>query len=186
MAYDGRDLEIMVKGPVHNNFGWLLDRFIVGIAVELGITHRGLGETTWIRPEVERGLEADQCYIFDAAKLAVVRDALARKVNDVAAYPNPDLAVEVDISRPQADRLSIYAALQVPELWVFDGETLSIEHLGADGKYFDAGRSRFLPVAADEVQRWLVDEDTWDTGAWEERVRAWARQELAGRLAAGW
>ena len=94
--------------------------------------------------------------------------------------------VEVDISRPQADRPSICAALQVPELWVFDGETMSIEHLGADGRYFAVGRSRFRPVAAEEVQRWLVDEDTWGTGAWEERDRAWARQELAGRRAGGW
>ncbi len=80
----------MVKGPVRHNFGWLLDRLIVAIASALGITHRGRGETTCIRPEFERGLEADQCYIFDAAKLGVVIDALARKINDLAPYPNPD------------------------------------------------------------------------------------------------
>ena len=69
MAFDGKDLEIMVKGPVHDNYGRLLDRFITAIAAALGISHRGLGETTWIRPELERGLEADQCYVFDPAKL---------------------------------------------------------------------------------------------------------------------
>jgi Uma2 family endonuclease len=114
MANDGMDLEIMAKGPVHDNDGRLLDRFITAIASVLGVPLRGLGETTWIRPEMERGLEADQCYVFDPAKLAVVRVLLARKDNEVAAYPNPDLAVEVDISRPQADRPGIYAALQVP------------------------------------------------------------------------
>ena len=184
MAYDGRDLEIMVKGPVHDNYGRLLDRFIIAIAAALQIPRRGLGETTWIRPELERGLEADQCYVFDPAKLSDVQDRLARKDNDVAGYPNPDLAVEVDLSRPQADRPGIYAALQVPELWVFDSEVVTIEHLGADGRYFDSGRSRWLPVSADEVTRWLVEEDTRDTEVWEERVRAWAREELAGRMEA--
>ena len=174
MAFDGKDLEIMVKGPVHDNYGRLLDRFITAIAAALGISHRGLGETTWIRPELERGLEADQCYVFDPAKLAVVNELLARRENDVAAYPNPDLAVEVDLSRPQADRPGIYAALQVPELWRFDGEIVSIEQLGSDGRYVDTGRSRWLPVTADEATLWLDREDTRDMVAWEGRVRAWA------------
>ena len=55
MAYDGKDLEIMVKGPVRHNYGRLLDRFITAIAAVLSIPHRGLGETTWIRPKIERG-----------------------------------------------------------------------------------------------------------------------------------
>ena len=172
MAYDGKDLEIMVKGPVHDHYGRLLDRFITAIATTMGIAHRGLGETTWIRPEIERGLEADQCYVFDPAKLALVQELLARKENDIAGYPNPDLAVEVDISRPQADRPGIYAALQVPELWTFDGEIMSIAQLSG-GHYIDTGRSRWLPIAAQDVTRWLVEEDTGDTIAWEARVRAW-------------
>ena len=53
MAYDGKDLEIVVKGPVHDHYDRLLDRFITAIAATMGIAHRGLGETTWIRPEIE-------------------------------------------------------------------------------------------------------------------------------------
>ncbi len=182
VAYDGRDMEIMVKGPVHNDYAWLLDRFVTVVAAALELPFQPLGGTTWIRPELERGLEADQCYMFDAVKLALVRELLARKDNDVAGYPNPDLAVEVDISRPQADRPSIYAALQVPELWVHDGESVTIERLGVGGKYCDSGQSRFLPVSADEVTRWLLDEDRSDKAVWEDRLRAWAREELTGRL----
>ncbi len=181
VAYDGRDMEIMVKGPIHNDYAWLLDRFVTTVTAVLQIPFQPMGETTWIRPEVERGLEADQCYVFDLAKLARTRELLSRKVNDVAGYPNPDLAVEVDLSRPQADRPSIYAALQVPELWVFDGEMVTIQHLSADGKYVDVGQSVFLPVSAKEVTRWVADEDTSEKRTWEERLRAWAAAELAGR-----
>ena len=110
MAYDGKDLEIMVKGPVHDHYSHFLDRLIQVTAGVRRIRRVSLGETTWIRPEIERGLEADRCYLFDPAKLAVVRDLLRRVENDVALYPNPDLAVEIDISRPQADRPGIYAA----------------------------------------------------------------------------
>jgi len=101
-----------------------------------------------------------------------VKELLARKENDIAGYPNPDLAVEVDISRPQADRPGIYAALQVPELWTFDGEIMSIAQLSG-GHYIATGRSRWLPISAHDVTRWLVEEDTGDTIAWEARVRAW-------------
>jgi Uma2 family endonuclease len=181
VAYDGRDMEIMVKGPIHNDYARIIDRFVTVVAALMSIPHRGLGETTWIRPEIERGLEADQCYVFERAKLARLRDLLARKDNDVAGYPNPDLAIEVDLSPPQTDRPSIYAALQVPELWVFDGEILVIQHLSADGKYLDIGASQFLPVSADQVMRWVRNEDTEDMAAWEERLRAWATTELAGR-----
>ena len=173
MAYDGKDLEIMVKGPVHDHYGRLLDRLITAVAVVLGIRRQALGETTWIRPEIERGLEADQCYVFDAGKLAVVDELLCRNENDVAGYPNPDLAVEVDISRPQTDRPAIYAALEVPELWTFDSERVTIAQL-LGGQYVDTGRSRWIPVTASDATRWLVSEDTRDMDAWEERVRAWA------------
>jgi Uma2 family endonuclease len=181
VAYDGRSMEIMVKGPIHNDYARIFDRFITVVAEVLAISFEPLGETTWIRPEVERGLEADQCYIFDPAKLALVRDLLARRDNNIAGYPNPDLAVEVDLSTPQADRPSIYAALKVPELWVFDGETVNIQHLSVDGNYFDAGQSRFLPVYAEEATRWVVEEEVRPKRAWEERLRAWAAAELAGR-----
>ena len=108
MAYDGRNLEIMVTGPVHDDYGWFLDRFINVVARVVGVRRRALGKTTWIRPEIERGIEADQCYVFDPAKVSAVSELLARKENDVALYPNPDLAVDVDISRPQTDRPAIY------------------------------------------------------------------------------
>ena len=173
MAYDGKDLEIMVTGPMHEDYGWLLDRLITVVAGVAGIRYRPLGKTTWIRPELERGLEADQCYVFDPAKLAAVRALRHPKVNDVAGYPNPDLAVEVDISRPQVDRPAIYAAFQVPELWTFDGSVATIAELSG-GRYADTGRSRWIPITAADATRWLVAEDTNDLAAWEDRLRAWA------------
>jgi len=176
MAYDGKDLEIMVKGPIHDYYGDLVHRLITVVASVLGIRRLSLGETTWIRPAIERGLEADQCYVFEPDKIAVVRDLRRRVVNDVADYPNPDLAVEVDISQPQADRAAIYAALEVPELWTFDGKIVTMAQLGSDGRYVDTGQSRWVPITATDATRWLVAEDASDPDEWEERVRAWAER----------
>ena len=87
MAYDGEDLEIMTKGPKHEDFRELLGRIVTEVAVELNIPQKCLGETTWKRPELSRGLEADQCYYFQPEKLAAAARAKARGSNDVADYP---------------------------------------------------------------------------------------------------
>src|SRR5437763_4459452 len=115
--------------------------------------------------------------------LAAVAKARARKSDDIADYPNPDLAIEIDISPSQIDRPGIYAALQVTELWRFDDETVVIEQLGPDGSYAAIESSRFVSIRPDEVVRWIVVEDSVDRNAWERRLRAWIRAELAGRRA---
>ena len=56
-----------------------------------------------------------------------------------------------------------------------------IEQLGPDGLYVAAESSRFLPIKAGEITRWLVEEDATDKLAWERRLRAWIRSELAPR-----
>ncbi len=181
LAYDGKDLEIMVTGPLHDDFADLLDAFFKAVAGSLGVRHKPQGQTTWKRPEIEKGLEADRCYYIDPVKIAAALAARKAGSNDVKDYPNPDLAIEVDISPPEANRLSIYAAMRVAELWTFDGTTLTIRRLGEDGRYHAVERSGFLPLRADEVPRWLLDEDISDYEAWMQRIRAWARKTLKNR-----
>ena len=102
---------------------------------------------------------------------------------DGADYPNPDLGIEVDISPSKIDRPGIYAALRVAEVWRFDGERrqIIIERLGDDGAYHPVESSVFLPVSAEEVERWVLTEDYRDGSAWARRLRAWARAELVPR-----
>src|SRR5437868_7119318 len=59
LAYDGKDLEIMTKGRAHEVFRDLLGRLVIAITDDLHIPSRAGGETTWKRPEIERGLEGD-------------------------------------------------------------------------------------------------------------------------------
>ena len=181
LAYDGKDLEIMTKGFIHEGYRGFFGRLVGALTFELRIRSRDLGETTWKRPEIARGLEGDLCYYFTARKLAAAARAWARKSDKIADYPNPDLAIEIDISPSEVDRPAIYAALKVPEVWRFDVESLVIEQLQKDGAYAPVESSRFLPVRAEEVYRWLEVEDTSDELAWEERLREWIRAELAPR-----
>ncbi len=181
LAYDGKDLEIMTVGPNHEDAKEMLGRFVNAITFELKIRCRGLGQTTWKRPELLRGLEADLCYFLDLEKLAAVVRARLHKSNKVDDYPNPDIAIEIDISPSQIDRPSVYRALAVSEVWRFDGHSLVIEVLGPDGSYKPVEFSRFLRVRTTEVVRWIVEEDFSDELEWESRLREWARNELSTR-----
>jgi Uma2 family endonuclease len=111
-------------------------------------------------------------------KIAAALAARESGSNDVSDYPNPDLAIEVDISPPEANRISIYESMSIAEVWIFDGSKLSILRLGEDGRFHDSEISRFLPIEASQVPRWLLDEDLSDYEAWVQRVRSWAVSEL--------
>ena len=180
IAFDGKDIEMMTLGPFHERQKSLVDWFIMIVASELRIRRQPMASTTWKRKKLKRAIESDACYYFDPSKLAAVAAALHS--DDVDLYPNPDLAVEVDISPPKIDRPGIYAALQVPEFWRVRNRAVSIEQLGPDGTYVPAPRSRFLPVRPEDVTRWVFNEDSTDLVEWEERLREWVRAEVDPRV----
>ena len=183
VAYDGKDVELMNVGPVHDSYSEILGLFVNLIAEELQIDLRGARSTTWRRRKLKRGIEADLSYYVDAAKVAAFDAALARRSGKIKDYPNPDLAVEVDISRPKIDRQGIYAALQVSEVWRVFEEHVSIEQLQSDGKYVAAVSSRFLSVTPDDVERWVLREGARGSVTWKQRLREWVRNELGPRTA---
>ena len=181
--YDGKDLEIMSPSALHDGDKKLFGQLVEAIAQELEIPYQGFGQTTWKRPEVSRGLEADECYYFTPEKIAAATAAKSRRSREVADYPNPDLGIEVDLSPSRIDRPGIYAALQVSEVWRFEGEIgqVIIERLGEDGSYHPVEASALLLIRAEEVRRWVIEEDSSDQSAWARRLRAWARAELVPR-----
>ena len=182
LAFDGKDLEVMTTGPFHEDLKELSGSFVKEVAVELDVDYRGLGQTTWKRSDLRRGLEADLCFYFDRAKLAASEEARERKSNDVADYPVPDLAVEIDISPSKVDRPGIYAAMKVPEIWRFHDDTVSILQLTPAGDYVESDTSMWLWIRADEIKRWVLGEDSRKLVMWTHRLRAWLESEIYPRV----
>jgi Uma2 family endonuclease len=182
--YDGKDVELMSLSGFHDVVKKRVGRFAELVAEELEIPCTSLGQTTWKRAAIARGLEADECYCFAAGKLTMIAEAVARFSEEIADYPNPDLGIEVDVSPPKIDRPGIYAALGVAEVWRYDGKRrgIVIERLTADGTYEPVDQSVFLSVRPDEIGRWVLQEDARDGSQWARRLRAWVRAELAPRL----
>ena len=109
LAVDGRDMEIMVKGLVHDHFARRLELLVMTVAEALRIRILPQGETTWIRPEIARGRGRQLLYLNRTKIAAGQKKPFRSRSNNVKDYPNPDLVVEVDISPPEATGWGIYA-----------------------------------------------------------------------------
>ena len=84
--------------------------------------------------------------------------------------------------RSALDRLSIYAALGVGEVWrVVDGRV--VFHVLADGNYGEQAASRSFPfLLAADVTRFLAESDGVDETTWIRRFRVWVRDDLSRRV----
>jgi Uma2 family endonuclease len=142
---------------------------------ELNIQIRSGGSTTFRKELQKKGLEPDECYWV--ANEPMVR---GRADLDIDVDPPPDIAVEVEISTSALDRMAIYAALGVSEVWRSDGHQILIAHLQDDGTYAAVAHSPsfpWLPLA--ELSRFLAASATMGETSWIRAFRAWVRAELA-------
>jgi Uma2 family endonuclease len=178
LTYDRGNLELMSPLAIHERYKYLLGRFIDEVTMEFDVPVLALASTTFNREDVDRGLEPDQCYYFASA--GQIRDP---NLVNLEVDPPPDLAIEIDITRSCLDRMGIYAALRIPEIWRFDGEAISVLKLQNDGTYSGAEASGvipFLPMA--EIARFLREYDGNNDTRWIRAFRAWVRDELVPRV----
>src|SRR5436190_2363972 len=114
----------------HDDDGRFLGDLVFVLTEELGLPLKRGGSTTLRRRLKQRGIEADECFwIANAPRMA------GRRRLDLRVDPPPDLAIEVDVTHSPLDRLSIYAALKIPEVWRLKGDELLFYVLGGDGTY---------------------------------------------------
>jgi Uma2 family endonuclease len=59
VAFDGKDIEMMTLGPVHERQKAGLELFITIVAGELKIRRQPVGSATWRRKALERAIESD-------------------------------------------------------------------------------------------------------------------------------
>ena len=170
-AFDGERVELMSPGQEHEDYKVLFERLVGRSRPALKVPCKGMGSARWLRPEAERGLEADASFYLTTDKIAIAR----RRPKKPADYPIPDLSVEIDLRPSQIDRAGIYEDLGVREVWRFDGETVRIDRLGPDGHHADAPESGWLGIRPEEIAR-LLTLDAEDDNDFSNQVVASARR----------
>jgi Uma2 family endonuclease len=171
VTFDRGEMEVMTLSPKHERNKRLLGRLVETLTEELEIDIVSTGSMTCRSKELERGLEPDESYWIEHESVVRGRDEI-----DLDVDPPPDLTLEVDISRSTLDRMAIYAALRVPEVWRWDGESLTIHRLRPRGAYRRSEASKAFPfLPLDEFTEFLRRTDLSETQL-VRSFRAWVRK----------
>jgi Uma2 family endonuclease len=172
ITYDRGDLEFMSPSDVHERLKNLLNRMLVILSEELDVPLRGQGSTTFHSQAFDRALEPDECYYIQNEIRIRGRDEI-----DLSIDPPPDLAIEIDVTGSSLNRMGIYAALGVPEVWRYDGKTVRIHALQPDGNYKQVPRSLAFPtIRMSEISSRLAKRNELDDLSWARDFRQWVRQ----------
>jgi Uma2 family endonuclease len=153
MTYLEGELELMSPSSRHETVKKMIARLLEAHAVERGLVFNGYGSWTLKDRRLERGLEADECYVLTTGKPKV-----------------PDLAIEVVRSSPLVDKLEVYRGLGVREVWVWRDGAITIHRLRR-GRYAVIPRSELLPELDLELLLGFVDREDQTAAVREYQAR---------------
>ena len=144
MAFDQGVLEIMSPLFEHDECNRMLASIVEIVLEELEVDFRNSGSTTFKREALERGFEPDSSFYIQS----VGRIRNKRRI-DMEVDPPPDLVIEVDLTNDSLDKLPLYAALGVPEVWRYK-EDLEIRTL-KQGRYTRCMMSAAIPILNEKL-----------------------------------
>lgn len=171
MAYDQGVLEIVTPSFEHERF-----RDVVSGVAEIILDTREQdyvrsGSVTLKQEELGRGFEAD-------ASFYVAHVSRVRGLNQIDLHndPPPDLVIEVDVSRSSLDKLPIYAAMGVPEVWRCRSGSVYVHRL-VGSNHVEIDQSEVLPGLTSTQLTAFAQEGLWESRqTWRRRIQDWARQ----------
>jgi Uma2 family endonuclease len=91
--------------------------------------------------------------------------------------PPPDLVIEVDVTSPSLNKLPIYAAIGIAEIWIYKGKNVEfLKLVGED--YRKINQSIALPMLSDEkatefLENGLIESST----KWIKKIREWSKDK---------
>jgi Uma2 family endonuclease len=173
VTYNRGFLELMILSYAHERYKKLIARLVETLTEELNIPIEAAGSTTFKRKVLERGLEPDECfYIQNQAKIR------GKKAIDLNTDPPPDLVIEIDITNSVSDRLEIYAALGVPEIWRWDNGTLQFWILQQQ-QYQQVTQSLNFPqLSTADLGTFITLSDQTDQTTVIRQFRTWVQNNL--------
>jgi Uma2 family endonuclease len=176
--YDRGRMEIMSPLQEHGNRSYLLGQMVDVLVEEFDIPVVPADPVTLRREDLEKGAEPDKHYHLrdNAARVVGKRDL------DLTVDPPPDLVIEADVTSRSEQRLPIFAALGIPEVWRLDDDDLRFLVLQSDGTYRPSDRSLAFPsLTLADAARFLEEGRRAVTPAWIRGFRAFVRENLVPR-----
>jgi len=161
MTYDEGVLEMMSPKRKHENISCLLGRMIEAYSEIKGIEILSVASVTVKRSDLKKAYEADESYY-----VTNIDNVLSKEELDFDVDPPPDLVIEVELTSSAIDKLELFAAMRVREVWRHDGTSVRFYRL-SNGRYEFILESKELPgLSSDLINRFLdqrlqAGETTW-------------------------
>lgn len=146
LAYDDGDLEFMPPLRQHEVPSQTVSYLVLAYCEHFDLDLISAGSTTFRRKAKMKGVEPDECFYIQNAGKAIDADD-DEKPED---YLVPDVAVEIDVTHGSLDKFKIYAALEVPELWLVQKNQIAFYQL-AGKEYRQTDKSSALPELSSNV-----------------------------------
>jgi Uma2 family endonuclease len=150
LAYHRGTLEIMNPSWEHEHYNRLIEALIITLVEELNLNIWLGGSVMLKRVHMKAGKEPASCYYLKN------EPKIRRKKNlDLQIDPSPDLALEIDLVGSALNQLILYADLDIPEIWRYNGSQLYFYQLN-HGAYVMANNSPTFPfLSGARVQEYL-------------------------------
>lgn len=175
LAYEDGILEIMSPLGEHESSNRFIESLIGVIADELTLNLKKIGALTLKSETQQKAVEPDSCYYINHEP-----QVRSKKNIDLTIDPPPDLVLEIDITSGSLNKLPIYASLNVPEIWHYDGYQVRIFALEKEGNNYQQVRESalfpFLNVSL--IPNWL--KRTLEIGETQtlKEFRQWLRDNI--------
>ena len=171
VAYDRGILTLTMPSQLHEIINRLLARIVKTLTEELDLKVVDVGSTTLQREDLEKGVEPDSgFYIQNALQL----EGLNPEIPDQLP---PDLAIEVDITSPSTQRIQIYEALRVPEVWRYTKRRGLVIYQLRSGAYVESETSVAFPkITAARLNQCLEQRQTQSENQVIRNLRSWVQQ----------
>ena len=167
-AYDDGFLEVEVPLFEHESPNRVLQNLIQTLCIEKEIEFVNAGSTTFRQRAKAKGVEPDTAfYIQNETRIRGLKHL------DLNEVPPPDLVIEVDITSPSLNKMPIYAALGVSEVWLYKGERVIFLKLYGE-VYQETANSLALPfLDSRTAQSFLERGFTESSLEWNRAIRKW-------------
>jgi Uma2 family endonuclease len=171
--YDQGTLTIMSTTPEHEEYKDTFLRLISALAEELDIDLESRGSATFRKKIKARGVEPDTCFYVQNAHCLI-----GQRTIDLNVDPPPDVAVEIDNTADSTKKFSIYASLEVPELWLYNLTQVRFYKL-EDGVYYEIENSIAFPLlSSDMLTNFIEQSKTEGQTATLKAFRKWVRERV--------
>lgn len=172
MTFDRGVLELVSPSQPYEEDAGTVTELVSIIAAHLQVPIRSIGSTTFKRRDLERGFEPDSSFYIQH-ELSI----RGRRQVDLGTDPPPDVVLEMEVSRTAVDKLGLFAAMGVPEVWRSDGRRVTVLVLD-QGTYRTADRSSALPALTTErFEHFLTARLELLSHEWFQMVSDWAREQ---------